>query len=229
MIPLGILTSKSGETPIVTSGLIAFYDAGNTLSYSGTGSTWFDISGNSLNATLINSPVYSTLNGGNLIFNGTTQYVTIPHNTLFNFTTGLTISVWIKTSDSFNAYITNKGENSFFFSIGPTGQPSSKASLFLQGTSGSWAQSVANVSTGSWINITATWNSLNTIFYINGLLDSTYARPGTLATGTSPVTFCYRSTPSLNGSLSNYMFYNRALTATEVLQNFNSKKGRFGL
>lgn len=229
---IGIIASSrtaSGEAPIVTSGLVAHYDAGNASSYSGSGSTWNDISGNSLTATLISSPTYSSLNGGSLLFNGSTQYATIGHNTLFNFSTQLTISFWVKTSSNFNAYLTTKGENSFFFGIGPSGQTSGKASLFLSGTSGSWAQSVATVSSGSWINIVATWNGTNTIFYINGILDSTYARPGTLTTGTSAVNIAYRSTPSLNGNISIVMYYNRAINATEVLQNFNARKARYGL
>lgn len=230
MIPLGILTSKSGETPIVTTGLIAYYDAGNNVSYSGTGSIWYDISGNTLNANLINNPVYSSLNGGNFIIEKVfNNYVTIPHNVLFNFPTGMTISVWVKTTNAVDGYLATKGENSFFFCIGPTGTTSGKASLFLQGTSGSWAQSATTISTGNWVNISVTWNGTSTIFYVNGAIDSTSTRPGTMATGTSPVYFCWRNTPLLNGNIAIYMFYNRALTASEILQNYNSKKARYGL
>lgn len=233
---LGIIASSrssgiSPEPPIVTSGLVALYDAGNSLSYSGSGTTWNDISGNSQNATLVNSPVYNSANQGNFVMSQVlNNYVTVPHNTLFNFTTGITISVWVKTTKATDAYLATKGENSFFLCIGPAGTTSGKASLFLQGTSGSWAQSATTVSTGNWVNITATWGSNSTKFYINGSLDSTNTRNGTtLGTGTSPVYFCWRNTPALNGNIAIYMFYNRALNATEVLQNYNARKTRYGL
>lgn len=232
MIPVGILTAKSSEGPIVTSGLVAYYDAGNVLSYSGTGSTWYDISGNSQNATLVNNPVYSTANGGNFYFSPAglgNNYVTIPYNTLFNFTTALSFSIWVKTTQTADGYLATKGENSFFFCIGPAGTTSGKASLFLTGTSGSWAQSTTTVSTGNWVNITVTWGLGITIFYINGVSDSTSARPGTLATGTSGEYLSWRNAPIFNGNIAQFMFYNKALTSAEVLQNYNARKTRYGL
>jgi hypothetical protein len=233
---LGIIASSrssgiSPEAPIVTSGLVAHYDAGNSTSYGGIGSTWNDLSVNALNATLVNSPVFNVLNGGNFIISQVlNNYVTVPHNSLFNFTTGITISVWIKTTKSVDGYIATKGENSFFLCVGPAGTTAGKASLFLQGTGGGWAQSATTVSTGNWVNITATWASNTTRFYINGALDSTNTRSGTsLSTGTSPVYFCWRNVPIMNANISIYMFYNRALNETEVLQNFNARKSRYGL
>jgi hypothetical protein len=59
--------------PIIADGLQVHLDAGNLASYSGSGSTWFDISGNSRHATLENSPTWSSSNQGFFTFNGTNQ------------------------------------------------------------------------------------------------------------------------------------------------------------
>lgn len=72
------------KTPIVTEGLILYLDASNETSYPGTGTTWSDLSSSGSDATLVNT-TFNSGNGGRLSFSGT-QYVTIP--------TGYTGSTW---------------------------------------------------------------------------------------------------------------------------------------
>lgn len=77
-----IYKSNGGNIPLGSSSnkkrydedLIIYLDAGLSESYGGTGTTWYDLSGNDNHATLVNSPSYSTQNGGMITFNGTTQY-----------------------------------------------------------------------------------------------------------------------------------------------------------
>ena len=59
---------------IVTSGLVLCLDAANPRSYSGTGTTWTDLSGNGYNGTLVNSPTFSQ---GVFTFNGSTNYINV--------------------------------------------------------------------------------------------------------------------------------------------------------
>ena len=214
---------------IVTNGLILNLDAGNPASYPGSGITWTDLSGNGNNGTLINGPTFNSADGGSIVLDGSNDYIEIPHNAVFNFTTGLTISSWIKTTMSVDAYIATKQENSFFFAIGPAGTTAGKASFFLNGTSGGWLQSTATVSTGNWVNLIATWSSNISSIYVNGILDISATRSGTLSTGPNSVYFGWRNVNQFLGNLSNYQFYNRALSAPEVLQNYNVLKSRFGL
>ena len=61
---------------IITTGLVLNLDAGNTASYSGTGTTWTDLSGNGNNGTLTNGTSYSSTNGGVMVFDGVNDYVT---------------------------------------------------------------------------------------------------------------------------------------------------------
>lgn len=87
-------TTATSLGTIASSGLLFNLDAGNSSSYSGSGSTWNDISGNNNNTPLYNTPTYSSSNGGSLIFNGTNQYGQTP-NTVDNFAQG-TFITWIK-------------------------------------------------------------------------------------------------------------------------------------
>lgn len=64
-------------SPTDISGLQLWLDAGNLQSYSGSGSSWLDLSGNSRNATLVSSPTFSSNDGGYFNFNGSTQYATV--------------------------------------------------------------------------------------------------------------------------------------------------------
>ena len=64
----------------VKDGLVLDLDAGNPLSYPGTGTTWTDLSGNNNNGTLINGVGYNSDNGGSLVFDGVDDHGTIPHS-----------------------------------------------------------------------------------------------------------------------------------------------------
>ena len=60
---------------IVNDGLVLYLDAANSKSYSGTGTTWTDLSGNLNNATLVNGPTYSSLNGGGIVLDATADVI----------------------------------------------------------------------------------------------------------------------------------------------------------
>ena len=66
---------------IVTDGLVLCLDAGDIKSYSGSGATWNDRSGNESDATLYNSPTFTTNNGGSLNFDGSNDYGKTSTNT----------------------------------------------------------------------------------------------------------------------------------------------------
>ena len=68
----GKIGNKGG---LIQSGLILYLDAGKLDSYSRTGSSWNDLSGNNNNGTLVLSPTFTTQGGGVINLNGTTQYV----------------------------------------------------------------------------------------------------------------------------------------------------------
>ena len=63
---------------LVTDGLVLNLDAGDPRSYPGSGTTWTNMSGGGHNATLINGATYNNANGGSIVLDGGTQYVSIP-------------------------------------------------------------------------------------------------------------------------------------------------------
>jgi len=217
---------------IVTNGLVLDLDAAKRDSYPGSGTSWRDISGLQNNGTLINGSIFDSNNAGSIVFDGVDDYVNIPHNAIFNLTTAITICIWYKTSTTVDAYLTTKADDSFYLAIGPTGTTANKMSFYLNGTSGGWFQTLANAATGLWTQVTATWNGSTSNLYLNGILDNSGSRPGTMLTGTNPVYIGYRPAspkPYYSGSISQTQIYNRALSAAEVLQNYNALKGRYGL
>ena len=70
---------------IVPDGLVMYLDPANSRSYSGSGNTWYDLSGNSLNATLVSSPSYTTSNIGTFVLDGSSNYFTLPNNSILSF------------------------------------------------------------------------------------------------------------------------------------------------
>ncbi len=217
---------------IITRGLVMHLDASAPSSYPGSGTTWSDISGQTNNGTLTNGPTFSTDGGGTIVFDGTNDYASINHNSILNFTTGLSIASWYKTTVGVDSYITTKTNDSFYLCVGPTGTTANKMSFFLNGTSGGWLQSSANANSGNWTYVVATWSGGTSSIYLNGVLDNSGTRSGTLQTGTAALYLGYRSDGAgsyLNGSLGNFQLYNRALAAAEVLQNYNIQRTRFGV
>jgi hypothetical protein len=84
----------------VTDGLKLYLDAQNVNSYPGTGTTWYDISGNSNHATFVNSPVYYANPTANMTFNGTNAYMTIARSSSMSPTAGISQEIWFKYDSS---------------------------------------------------------------------------------------------------------------------------------
>jgi hypothetical protein len=84
---------------VVNDGLVLYLDAANTKSYPGSGATWYDLSGNDNNGELIANPEYNTANNGNIILNGSTQYVTCGNSSSLNLTSSGSLSIWCKINN----------------------------------------------------------------------------------------------------------------------------------
>ena len=225
---------------IVKSNLVLDLDAGNLNSYPGTGNTWIDLTGNGYNGTLINSPVFNPENGGCILFNGTTQRVSlglVP--TALRFTNNFTINIWLKFTNLAGVQtIISCNENAGYGITANYYTPGKVETRFwiknkFTPTAGQLT-SAFNIT--SWFNITATFNGTNVIFYRNGASiqsvsnvgNITYSSIQPLLIGANPIG---SSTAEYHfkGRISQVQLYDRALSTTEILQNFNATKGRFGL
>jgi hypothetical protein len=215
--------SFSHSPKIVTNGLVLALDAADQNSYPGSGTTWNDMSGNGNNGTLTSGPTYSTDSGGSIVFNGSTNYVSLGNPTSLNIL-NFTIGIWVKANT-----ITNY-QNPIFKGDSTQGQYG-----LIINSSGNWQIQPGSafitdpITTGTWNYFVGTYDGTNTTAYRNAIqkAQSTIAQTnhGTLVTiGADTVNNRY-----FNGYIGNVQIYNRALLSTEILQNYNAVKSRFGL
>jgi hypothetical protein len=210
---------------ISTDGLVLALDAANPKSYPGSGTIWTDLSGRGNTGTLTNGPTYSSLNSGSIVFDGSNDYVNFSN--IFNFTVG-SISVWFKTSNAGSSYraLINKSESWGLFL---------KDNVLITYDWGNGADRTTglNVATNTWQNATMTFTetigtpSNNAIIYLNGnpVLTTTVKWSAFLAFQIS----AQNGGQNFSGNIAQASVYNRALTATEVSQNFNALRSRFSI
>jgi len=226
----------------VKNGLVLDLDSANRDSYSRTGTVWNDISGFRNNTTLINGPTFNSDNGGSIVFDGSNEYVK-GENTYSDLDGGnkLTISMWIKTTDLLS--------NRILFHI-PRNltQQQSQVLVFLR-TTGVIDVSVSSTSTFTRSNaniITANnWHYVSICFdlsqgttnqrirpFVDGIdvFNSSNNIPQTFPTSSGSIWIGEEANGYLSpflGQISQVTLYNRRLSATEVLQNYNATKGRY--
>jgi hypothetical protein len=230
-----------GGPEIVTSGLVLYLDAGNSKSYPGSGTTWNDLSGNSNNGTLTNGPSYSSANKGSISFDGVDDYISITFSN-----TGL-IPVGSGQRTIIANIVYQSGQNVYYPIVDyGTYTTRNRYSLFLDNSAGNkkvsnivWANDLSSSATipgnNTWNNICITYNgSTSCSFYINGILDSTSTFAANLNTilGSGNIfnigKGAYEST-YFRGSIASVYMYNRALSASEISNNYKALKGRYGL
>ena len=239
---------------VITNGLVLNLDAGFTPSYPQSQTTWYDLSGNANNCTLVNGPTYSTSQGGGIQFDATDDYATIPDSNSLDLTE-LTISLWFNRGDILTLAA---GDQQNFFLKGNTGTAVGgdqiNYSIQLFGPTGGGKYSCqagalggGNVSVtppsqvlfaNQWYNLVFTHVSTTApIPYLNGVKQTNWTVDGAsnpIKPNTWRATICGDvertiKTATFNGIMSIVQLYNRALSETEVLQNWNALKGRFGL
>ena len=212
---------------MVTTGLDLYLDASNSRSYSGSGNTWFDLSGNGRNATAVGSPTYDSANGA-FNFNGTSQYFDLG-NTGFNYqgTQTYTMATWVKTTNPSKSEqcmicrYTDASPNygSFLWRLG-NGSPT----MYRMAT---WYSSgAAALNSSNYYYLVTSYDGTNANFFINGVRVSSTAA-GSLLFQAGVSTYI-GATPSstapryFQGQIGAVQVYNIALTDGQVLQNYNA-------
>jgi len=220
---------------IATEELVLALDAGNAKSYPGSGTTWTDLSGQGNNGTLTNGPTFSSDNGGSVVFDGTNDYANFGSNILTSSTTEISCFFWIyPVSDGIilsvlgqSSINTNYHHSSI--EIGSSGE------LRMSLWHGSLNNKVtSSLSFNSWNNVGFTYSGTTLTGYLNG---SSVGTTTFTWSKTSNFYFGIMAEDSTNmgtsayghGNVSNFVIYKKALTASEVLKNYNALKVRFGL
>jgi hypothetical protein len=232
---------------IVSNGLVLALDAADKNSYPGSGTTWRDISGNNNNGTLTNGPTFSSASGGSIVFDGVDDNVTFGSP---NMNISCTVNQWIQplsgsaTTMGTLSYVTVnsatavlysqliKSSNTWYHQILVSGYPAGYATEMNIYFQSNITQFVEN---NTPYNFCFTWERISSLSstlktYLNGVyreqqqLTSDYwANTASLATAT------YNMLPAYKGNIATTLFYNKALSAQEILQNYNAQKSRFGL
>lgn len=225
---------------IVTSGLVLALDAADRKSYSGSGSaSWNDLSGNNRNATLFNTPTFSSTNGGNLSFDDTVyEYGTIPNiGTLTSFS----VEAWARTNKSLTgkvtAIVTNQYDlvSNLNFSLGTNNTPTNY-NITFGFYNGAWRNTTGfSMALNTWYHLVGTYNGSKIILYANGILSTETDYAGSATSG-GEIRIARRWDDAANlasnffsGDIPIVRIYNKALSAIEVAQNFQVNRGRFGV
>ena len=218
---------------IVTDGLVLHLDAANTKSYPGSGTTWFDKSGNRNNGTLTNGPTFSSTNGGSIVFDESNDYASLPNLSLnypFN------ISFWAKevTGNTSGPHITfsdpTQVGKSIFIGLIVNGAGTMRMAYY----DGSFSSTTTPASLNTIYHISGNFTSTGFDLYANGVFKSTLAgAKNKVWTDTSTsYNVCLLNRVGIGyygGSVYQVTMHNRALSATEILQNYNATKSRYNL
>ena len=236
------MATEYGFGKTVTNGLVLSLDAADKNSYIGSGTTWRDLSGNNNTGSLTASPTFNSVNGGNIVFNGTSQYSYGIQNTAFPLgSAALTIETWVNAKGTTGigaifAYGKEATGNRVELGI----RTSNYVVVAISGCAYGFTEA-DNINT--WIHLVAIPGTLNsqTIIYKNGIQKSVILQAGSDTTrnivaassyfvGNNPdATGGPATTSYLSGSVATVKLYNRVLSATEITQNYNAQKSRFGL
>ena len=228
----GVRTIPSG---IVSDGLVLWLDAGITTSYPGSGTTWFDLSGNKNNATIGTGISYSNINGGAIVFPNSNAACsgTFPLNYAGG---GFTMEVWIKHTGTVS---TSRIQRYFTMGSSPVEGPvirhqnSSNSSLhgyIFDASSTFKSIDIPNqIYTNTFYNLIVTYDGSNMRLYNNNNQAGILAGSFTLPTPTSTYNLGSTWGEWFEGNMYIVRYYNRGLSAAEISQNFNAQKARFGL
>jgi hypothetical protein len=227
---------------IVTNGLVLLLDAANPKSYVGTGTSWKDLSGNANNGTLTGGPTFNSANVGSFSFDGVNDYAHCGNAASLNFGTGnFTVCAWVKrgTSATTNLRVLAKGAE---------GNDANQAGFCFFGSDTSLTFAV-NPSTTRTIIVAAT-HVVDEWFYVSGLVErggslrtykngvltnSTTAPSGSVSNAIMPLYIGASTANDVNpnlffkGNIPHVALYNRALTTTEILQNYEATRRRYGI
>jgi len=228
---------------VVTEGLVLYLDAANTKSYPGSGTVWNDLSRSGNNGALISGSGYTSANGGAITFDGVNDYVA-SSNLRITLPNSFSIGVWV----FFNNANSPTFQKIFHAQSGSINTPEVNLDNFNGGTGNARyhfytyasVTSTNNVMTSTNTIVNNTWGYVTGVYdntakikylYINGTLDKSGSTTVQIAWPDSVTRIGRRlnDTEPLNGRISTTHVYNRALTAQEVLQNYNATKSRYGL
>ena len=224
---------------IVDDGLAFAVDAGSERCYPGSGTAATSLVG-SISSTLNNGVGFSTDNGGTWDFDGTDEKITIANSSAMQPTSALAMEAWVRLDTMpsswysvFQSPESNSSHVSTFFDwaiyINSTGGLHTRINGVSDGLGSGTTTKVQN---NTWTHIVIAWNGSLVSYYLNGVLIQTKSLSTTISYTNNTDKLIGTNaggTEDFDGKIPIVRFYNRAITAAEVTQNYNAQKSRFGL
>jgi hypothetical protein len=224
-------------TSIVTSGLVLNLDAGNIRSYAGSGTSWFNLSGNNT-GSLTNGPTYTSSFGGGIVFDGVNDYVNIPYSSSLSPATQFTLGAFVNITgwgSNFASIIYKQNNFTSLYEQYSFYIDSGSFSVIITGTDRVQRGVGGSYTFGETAYLCVTANSTTGVAeaYKNGVKVNTTTGITAFDISTKPVTIG-AATPTnypayAKGRIHIAQIYNRSLSASEILQNYNALRSRFGL
>jgi hypothetical protein len=227
-----------GHSPrIVTSGLVYCLDAANLKSYPGSGTTWTDLA-TAKNASLQGSPSFNTGNAGYINFTSAgSQYA---NSVTVGDLSTWTVEVFVRFTASYSSKVSMviggqyNGSNKINFTIGTNNAPTNY-NIAVGFFDGSWRSTTGVAyATNTWVHIVGTYDGSTIKQFTNGGQVQSLNYIGTPASGGEiRINRRWDDVVSIGNlfdvNIGTIRIYNRALSNTEISQNFNANSGRYGL
>lgn len=222
-------------TRLTTANLFVNLDASNTTSYPGTGTTWTDLQGND-NGTLVNGPTFNANNGGSIVTDGVNDFIRVGRVTGTGTSTqSMTYELWINPADNDGNIMSMSDSNP---QTGWNMPPIAASGGRFRGKV--WANNFLFSNTytqGIWYQVVLTWNFATSTqsLYVNGVLNASQGGITYASSNVDNFLFLGQENPGADntgmfgGRYGIFRIYNRALTANEILQNFNANRSRYGI
>jgi hypothetical protein len=216
----------------VTNGLVLSLDAANIKSYTSGSTTWRDLSGSNNSGSLTNGPTFSSDSGGSIVFDGSNDHLSTAYNIEAATSNNLqTFCSWLHGTSTNNSFFGSSASSTGQFHLILTfasGQLRFGSSYF--GGIGGDGPNTVTVSANSTWNYGCVVKTAAQTFdvYFNGIKVIT----GAIRPANASSTFNlgrWWNTQYVPARIANVQIYNRALSASEVLQNYNAQKSRFNL
>ena len=229
---------------IVTDGLIFHVDSADKNCYGGSGASVNDLSPSGLTSTFTNPSYSGSVNQGSFHYDGVDKYITVPSSAITNLQNNLSFEVWFNkqgvgsVGSAFDGIFQKEGGYSGYPVYGiRASSEANPTNLIMQfsysGTNGDADQTnvkVNGITIGEWVCCSVTVSSDNVAKgYYQGELQSTLTLDGDLKDENNTCLIGIGDGRRFNGYIPIVKIYNRELSASEVKQNFDAMKSRFGL
>jgi hypothetical protein len=228
----------SGGPDLIQDGLVVSLDAADKTSYPGSGTTWYDLSGNGLNGTLSVDTIGTVSSSlKTMAFDGKPS----GNNNVINIAgvpariedEAVTMELWVQINEAGWTGMVSQGS----YTTGYTTYPNGNGwHVYIDADTSAELATSGNYATGSngktdWMLYCGTFEGGTLSAYSNGSLDgsSTSITARVPATTTVQLGADTSLAYYLKGHISTFRLYNRALSSKEVSQNFNAQRSRFGV